>query len=80
MFIFSVGFSFLLVYIFGLVQGQDWLMGDTWPWLWGKIMILCLVGTIAEGISPTDIDNLVVPVVMLLLSWAFGMQWLNPLH
>ncbi len=80
MFIFSVGFSFLVVYVFGLVHGQDWLMGDTWPWLWGKIMILCLVGTIAEGLSPTDIDNLVVPVVMLLLSMAFGLEWLNPLH
>jgi len=80
MFIFSVGFSFLIVYLFGLVHGQDWLMGDTWPWLWGKIMILVLVGTIAEGLSPSDFDNLVVPVVMLLLSWAFGLQLLNPLH
>ncbi|MBN1328228.1 MAG: hypothetical protein JXA54_02030 [Candidatus Heimdallarchaeota archaeon] len=77
MFIFSVGFSFFICYIFGIVlTGENWLFGySSWPWLWGKILILCAVGTIAEGLSPTDIDNLVVPVVMILISLAFGLKF-----
>ncbi len=79
MFIFSVAFSYLIVFLFGLVQGENWLFGDIYPWLWGKILILALVGTIAEGLSPTDFDNLTVPIAMVLISWAMGLQWLNPL-
>lgn len=77
MYIFSVAFSFFICYIFGLVlTGQNWLWGnEDWPWLWGKILILAAVGTIAEGLSPTDIDNLVVPIVMVLLSLAFGLTF-----
>lgn len=79
MFIFSVAFSYLIVFLFGLVHGQDWLFGGIWPWLWGKILILAFVATIAEGLSPTDFDNLTVPIVMVLISWAMGLEWLNPL-
>ena len=76
MYIFSVAFSFLIVYLFGMVHGEIWLWGHAdWPWLWGKILILCLIGTIAEGLSPTDFDNLIVPFVMVMISWAFGMVW-----
>ncbi|MCK5297665.1 MAG: hypothetical protein KAJ76_02080 [Candidatus Heimdallarchaeota archaeon] len=76
MFIFSVAFSYFIVYLFGIVlTGQNWLWGySEWPWLWGQILILVAVGTIAEGLSPTDIDNLVVPIVMFLISVAFGLR------
>jgi dolichol kinase len=76
MFIFSVAFSYLIVYIFGMVlNGQNWLWDyPAWPWLWGKILILVAIGTIAEGLSPTDIDNLMVPIVMFLISLAFGLR------
>jgi len=79
MFIFSVAFSFLICYIFGIVlSGENWLWGyEDWPWLWGKILILVAIGTIAEGLSPTDFDNLVVPTVMILISLAFHIQWLQ---
>ncbi|NHJ49485.1 MAG: hypothetical protein FK733_16975 [Asgard group archaeon] len=77
MFIFSVGFSFLIVYVFGMVLGPgvNWLWNHPdIPWLWGKILILVAIGTIAEGLSPTDFDNLVVPILMLAISFAFGLQ------
>lgn len=76
MFIFSVAFSYFIVYLFGIVlTGQNWLWGyPEWPWLWGKILILVAVGTIAEGLSPSDFDNLVVPIVMFLISIAFGLR------
>ena len=76
MFIFSVAFSYFIVYLFGIVlTGVNWLWGyPEWPWLWGKILILVAVGTIAEGLSPTDIDNLVIPIVMFLISVAFGLR------
>lgn len=73
MYIFSVAFSYLIVFIFGYANGANWLFGA--DWVWGKILIVCLAGTIAEGLSPTDFDNLIVPIVMVLISWAFGMQW-----
>lgn len=82
MFIVSVAFSYLIVYVFGIVlTGENWLWGyDQWPWLWGKILILVTVGTIAEGLSPTDIDNLVVPIVMILITLTFQLNiFLNPL-
>ncbi|MHA1743956.1 MAG: diacylglycerol/polyprenol kinase family protein [Candidatus Heimdallarchaeota archaeon] len=77
MFLCSVAMSFLITYIFGVVlTGQNWLWGYAdWPWLWGKILILCLIGTIAEGLSPKDFDNLIVPVVMILISLAFGLKF-----
>ncbi|NHJ04829.1 MAG: hypothetical protein EAX90_08395 [Candidatus Heimdallarchaeota archaeon] len=80
MFLFSVAFSYLIVFIFGVVHGEQWLFGSIWPWLWGKILILVLIGTIAEGLSPTDFDNLIVPISMVLVAWAFQLQWLNPLN
>ncbi|MBK5113815.1 MAG: hypothetical protein KGD59_07880 [Candidatus Heimdallarchaeota archaeon] len=76
MFIFSVAFSYFIIYLFGIVlDGQNWLWGNLeWPWLWGKVLILVAIGTIAEALSPTDIDNLVVPIVMFLISIAFGLR------
>lgn len=76
MFIVSIAFSFLIVYVFGIVlTGENWLWGyDEFPWLWGKILILVALGTIAEGLSPTDIDNLAVPIIMIAVSFAFGLK------
>lgn len=73
MFIASVVFSFIICLAFGF---QVFSMNN---WLWGKILILVLAGTIVEGLSPTDIDNIMVPLTVILLSWAFGLVWLNPL-
>lgn len=78
MFVAGVAFSYLICFVFGLGANENWLFGSIWPWLWGKILILVAIGTIVEGLSPTDIDNITVPVIMLLVSWALGMQWLIP--
>jgi dolichol kinase len=80
MFFASIFFSYLVVFIFGIVQGENWLFGQTWPWLWGKIIILVLIGTIVEGLSPTDIDNLMVPLAMIIAASAFNLQLLHPLY
>jgi dolichol kinase len=79
MFLVSIIVSYLICLIFGAAYGENWLFGTIYSYLWLKIILLAAVGTIIEGLTPKDFDNLIIPIGVLLVSLAFGVTWLNPL-
>ncbi len=74
MFLFSLLFTFGLLFIFWLSLDPLWLSVNVRA-LIVPIVVICLVCTIIEVFSPRNVDNLLIPlfaVITLFVLWWFG--------
>jgi dolichol kinase len=72
MFIFSVLFSIILIAMFSLETGFDIVA------LLIPLIIISLVATIVEAISPPNLDNWTVPIVVIVMAFVLSQVSLWP--
>ena len=77
MFIGSFLFSYVLLFFFSLEVGWDIVA------LFIPVLLISIIATIAEALSPKGLDNWVVPIVVtivvLLMPWIFPTVWSFPM-